>query len=135
MLFGSGSTFAIAYVTAIVCAIIAVKPTQHIVYYRTKEASSFVVSILPTFSYSIVPTKQAFAPSVRCLYPPMLGNKHLKFSTKLLYYNNIILLQLNAHLNKGLNFVSGLALGKGFSYVIRRSNGTVVCWGSINDTA
>ncbi|KAE8702604.1 zinc finger family protein [Hibiscus syriacus] len=42
--------------------------------------------------------------------------------------------QLNVPLNKGLNFASGLALGEDFSCAIRRSNGTVVCWSSINET-
>lgn len=37
--------------------------------------------------------------------------------------------------NRGLRFASGLALGDGFSCAIRRSNGTVVCWGSMNETA
>ncbi|XP_039060209.1 putative serine/threonine-protein kinase-like protein CCR3 isoform X2 [Hibiscus syriacus] len=41
--------------------------------------------------------------------------------------------QLNVPLNKGLSFASGLALGDGFSCGIRRSNGTVVCWGSMNE--
>ncbi|XP_022765000.1 putative serine/threonine-protein kinase-like protein CCR3 [Durio zibethinus] len=43
--------------------------------------------------------------------------------------------QLNVPSNKGLNFTSGLALGEGFSCGIRRSNGTVVCWGSMTETA
>ncbi|MBA0697148.1 hypothetical protein Goari_003645, partial [Gossypium aridum] len=43
--------------------------------------------------------------------------------------------QLDVPSNKGLNFASGLALGDGFSCGIRRSNGTVVCWGSMNETA
>ncbi|XWS65845.1 hypothetical protein CRYUN_Cryun05aG0148700 [Craigia yunnanensis] len=43
--------------------------------------------------------------------------------------------QLNVPLSRGLNFASGLALGQGFSCAIRRSNGTVVCWGSMNETA
>ncbi|XVE69427.1 hypothetical protein DITRI_Ditri09bG0151500 [Diplodiscus trichospermus] len=45
--------------------------------------------------------------------------------------------QLNVPSNRGLNFAAGLALGEGFSCAIRRSNGTVVCWGSnsMNETA
>ncbi|KAK8629639.1 hypothetical protein V6N13_078472 [Hibiscus sabdariffa] len=43
--------------------------------------------------------------------------------------------QLNVPLNKGLSFASGLALGDGFSCGIRISNGTVVCWGSMNESA
>ncbi|KAK6227792.1 Protein kinase domain - like 10 [Theobroma cacao] len=43
--------------------------------------------------------------------------------------------QLNVPSNKGLNFASGLALGEGFSCAIRRSSGTVVCWGSMDETA
>ncbi|KAL4369068.1 hypothetical protein GQ457_05G031970 [Hibiscus cannabinus] len=43
--------------------------------------------------------------------------------------------QLNVPLNKGLSFASGLALGDGFSCGIRRSNGTVICWGSMNESA
>ncbi|GMI80874.1 CRINKLY4 related 3 [Hibiscus trionum] len=43
--------------------------------------------------------------------------------------------QLDVPLNKGLNFASGLALGDGFSCGIRRLIGTVVCWGSMNESA
>ncbi|GMI72604.1 CRINKLY4 related 3 [Hibiscus trionum] len=43
--------------------------------------------------------------------------------------------QLNVPLNKDLRFASGLALGDGFSCGIRISNGTVVCWGSMNESA
>ncbi|KAK8531040.1 hypothetical protein V6N13_038878 [Hibiscus sabdariffa] len=43
--------------------------------------------------------------------------------------------QLDVPLNSGLNFASGLALGDGFSCGIRRLIGTVVCWGSMNESA
>ncbi|MBA0748256.1 hypothetical protein Gogos_005101 [Gossypium gossypioides] len=43
--------------------------------------------------------------------------------------------QLNVPLNKGLRFTSWLALGEGFSCGIRRLNGTVVCWGSMTESA
>ncbi|KAE8695601.1 putative serine/threonine-protein kinase-like protein CCR3 [Hibiscus syriacus] len=43
--------------------------------------------------------------------------------------------QLDVPLNRGLGFASGLALGDGFSCGIRRTIRTVVCWGSMNESA
>ncbi|KAE8732897.1 putative serine/threonine-protein kinase-like protein CCR3 [Hibiscus syriacus] len=43
--------------------------------------------------------------------------------------------QLDVPLNRGLDFASGLALGDGFSCVIRRTIRTVVCWGSMNESS
>ncbi|KAK8611054.1 hypothetical protein V6N13_131119 [Hibiscus sabdariffa] len=247
---GSGSTFAIAYATATVCAIVAAEPAQRIICYRAGEASSFAVPILPTVSYSTLAGGQTSICALRSGGYTLLcwETNAPNFPAKRLYYNNTILLQslsigggkicattnttpsvscwrpvgndrnsteeppngnytmgkitsgfgfscgivlsennrvtcwgrnsvgkdieeqfgnlsvsnieagfshvcgvnsagdllckgdnskgqLNVPLNKGLNFASGLALCEGFSCAMRRSNGTVVCWGSINETA
>ncbi|KAK8577187.1 hypothetical protein V6N13_122179 [Hibiscus sabdariffa] len=42
--------------------------------------------------------------------------------------------QLDVPSNRGLDFASGLALGDGFSCAIRSPIGTVVCWGSMNES-
>ncbi|KAE8706478.1 putative serine/threonine-protein kinase-like protein CCR3 [Hibiscus syriacus] len=246
---GSGSTFAIAYATATVCAIIAAETDQRIICHRPGNASSFAVSILPNVSYTTVAGGQTSICALRSGGYALLcwETNAPNFSAKRLYYNNTILLQslsiggekicattnttpsvscwrpiendqnitdelptgnhtmgkitsgfgfscgivlsennrvtcwgrnsvgkdieeqfgnlsvsnieagfshvcgvnsvgdlvckgdnskgqLNVPSNKGLNFASGLALGEGFSCAIRRSNGTVVCWGSINET-
>ncbi|KAE8679358.1 putative serine/threonine-protein kinase-like protein CCR3 [Hibiscus syriacus] len=247
---GSGSTFAIAYATATVCAIVAAEPDQRIICYRAGDPSSIAVSILPNVSYSTVAGGQTSICALRSGGYALLcwETNSPKFPAKRLYYNNTVLLQslsigsgkicattnttpsvscwrplgndinstnelpsgnytmgkiasgfgfscgivlsennrvtcwgrnsvgkdiekqfgnlsvsnieagfshvcgvnsvgdlvckgdnskgqLNVPSNKGLNFASGLALGEGFSCAIRRSNGTVVCWGSLNETA
>ncbi|TYH89963.1 hypothetical protein ES332_A13G018200v1 [Gossypium tomentosum] len=248
---GSGSTFAVAYATATVCAIVAAQTSQRIVCYRAGNASSFAVSVLPNISYSTVAGGRTIICAVRSNGNSLLcwETNDPTFPVKRLYYNDTILLkslaigdgkicatstnatsslscwrpignngnnkdelpnanytmgkitsgfgfscgivlsennrvscwgsnsigktieeqfgnmsisnieagfshvcgvnsvgdllckgdnsngQLNVPLNKGLTFVSGLALGDGFSCAIRRSNGTVVCWGSMNESA
>ncbi|PPS01748.1 hypothetical protein GOBAR_AA18916 [Gossypium barbadense] len=248
---GSGSTFAVAYATATVCAIVAAQPSQRIVCYRAGNASSFAVSVLPNISYSTVAGGRTIICAVRSNGNSLLcwETNDPTFPVKRLYYNDTILLkslaigdgkicatstnatssvscwrpignngnnkdelpnanytmgkitsgfgfscgivlsennrvscwgsnsigktieeqfgnmsisnieagfshvcgvnsvgdllckgdnsngQLNVPLNKGLTFVSRLALGDGFSCAIRRSNGTVVCWGSMSESA
>ncbi|XWS56731.1 hypothetical protein CRYUN_Cryun09bG0110700 [Craigia yunnanensis] len=248
---GSGSTLAVAYDTATVCAIVAAEPTQRIICYRAGDTSSSSVPILPNVSYSTVSGGQTTICALRSGGYSLLCWKTNTptFPVKRLYYNDTIFLQslsigdgricatstnttlsvacwrfegtkrnnseelpngsytmgkitsgfgfscgivlsennrvtcwgsnslvkdiegqfgnmsmsnieagfshvcgvnsagdlvckgdnstgqLNVPSNRGLNFASGLALGEGFSCAISRWNGTVVCWGSMNETA
>ncbi|OMO76019.1 Regulator of chromosome condensation 1/beta-lactamase-inhibitor protein II [Corchorus olitorius] len=245
---GSGSTLAVAYGTATVCAIVASEPNQRIICYRpgnTNSSSGTIIPVLPNISYSIVaggetticalrsggfsllcwetnnqtfPEKRLYSNNTVSLQSLTIGEERICATTNtssavtcwrpigntseispdgnytmgkitsgsgfscgiVLSHNNRVSCwgnsvateietqfgnmsmsnieagvshvcgidskgdiicrgnnstgQLNVPLNKDLNFASGLALGEGFSCAIRRSNGTVVCWGSMTET-
>ncbi|PPD98609.1 hypothetical protein GOBAR_DD04419 [Gossypium barbadense] len=220
---GSGSTFAVAYATATVCAIVAAEPSQRIVCYRAGNASSFAVSVLPNISYSTVAGGRTIICAVRSSGSSLLcwETNDPTFPVKRLYYNDTVLLKSLAigdgkicatstnatssvscwrpignngnnndelpngnytmgKITSGFGFscgivlsennrvscwgsnsigktieeqfgnmsisnieagfshvcgVNSVALGDGFSCAIRRSNGTVVCWGSMSESA
>ncbi|KAE8669344.1 Sequence-specific DNA binding transcription factor isoform 1 [Hibiscus syriacus] len=159
---GSGSTLAVVYGTATVCAIVASEPNQRIICYRAGAASSSaVIPIEPNVSYSSVAGGRTNFCALRFGGYSLLcwdtSTSLPSFPIKRIYNNNTALLQslsigdericatsqrgdnstgqLDVPSNRRLDFASGLALGDDFSCGIRRTIRTVVCWGSMNESA
>ncbi|XWS74807.1 hypothetical protein CRYUN_Cryun01aG0029400 [Craigia yunnanensis] len=94
---GSGSTLAVAYDTATVCAIVAAEPNQRIICYRAGDTSlsSVVIPVLPNVSYSTVAGGQTNVCALRSGgYSLLCWETNIpSLPVKRIYYNDTVLLQ------------------------------------------
>ncbi|CAI0415849.1 unnamed protein product [Linum tenue] len=121
---GSGSTLAVISGSPTACGIVSYQATQSIVCFRPPGAAP-IVTLQPNISFSSISGGQDFFCGVRsggyallCWDTFSPDNKGDNSSG-----------QLNAPLNSPPLEYSQLALGANYSCALRRSNGSVVCWG------
>ncbi|CAI0415918.1 unnamed protein product [Linum tenue] len=121
---GSGSTLAVISGSPTACGIVSYQATQSIVCFRPPGAGA-IVTLQPNISFSSISGGQDFFCGVRsggyallCWDTFSPDNKGDNSSG-----------QLNAPLNSPPLEYSQLALGANYSCALRRSNGSVVCWG------
>ncbi|XP_044507647.1 putative serine/threonine-protein kinase-like protein CCR3 [Mangifera indica] len=120
---GSGSTIAISYGSATVCAVVASQPTQRIVCYN--ESSLTPIQIQPNISYSYISGGQNYFCAIRsdgysllCWYTTGVSS----FLPKRIYYNDTVLLD-------------NLAVGNDHVCAIT-TDGQVECWrGSVSNSS
>ncbi|KAJ0101421.1 hypothetical protein Patl1_06617 [Pistacia atlantica] len=120
---GSGSTIAVSYGSATVCAVVASEPTKRILCYNNSSVTP--IQIQPNISYSYISGGQNYFCAIRSNGDSLLcwdTSGISSFVSKRLYYNDTVLLN---NLAVGDNHVCATT-----------TNGEVNCWrGSVDNNS